>query len=120
MGDTSANRDCYGARPGTAQFSTRNGSLFPQVSPSPSFQVSRSRGSYLNVGCGRLWIVRDYFANDVGYRTEPFVEFDNRDQVQDAANIMATQATSDVESYRKQFPDKRAVYEYYSAARSRF
>ena len=86
----------------------------------PRPQVSRSRGSYLNVGCGRLWIVRDYFANDVGYRTEPFVEFDNRDQVQDAANIMATQATSDVESYRKQFPDKRAVYEYYSAARSRF
>ena len=30
------------------------------------------------------------------------------------------QSASAVESYRKQFPDTRAVYEYYSAARSRF
>ena len=77
-----------------------------------------SRGSYLNVGCGWLWIVRDYFAYDVGYRTERFVEFENRDQFQDAANIMATQAAAAVESYRKQFPDTRAVYEYYSSKQS--
>jgi len=77
-----------------------------------------SRGSYLNVGCAWLGIVRDYFAYDVGYRTEPFVEFGNRDQFQDAANIMATRAAAAVESYRKQFPDTRAVYEYYSSKES--
>jgi hypothetical protein len=78
------------------------------------FQPSSwSGGSYLNVGCNWLWMVQDHFAYDVGGRTEPFVKFENRDQFQDAANIMATQAAVAVESFRKQFPNTRAVYDYY-------
>jgi len=83
------------------------------------FQPSSwSGGSHLNVGCNWLWVVRDHFAYDVGGRTEPFVKFENRDQFQDAANIMATQAAFAVESFRKQFPNVRAVYEYYSIEES--
>ena len=84
------------------------------------FQPSSwSGGSYLNVGCSWLWMVRDYFAYDVGGRTEPFVKFQNQDQFQDAANIMATKAAFAVKNFRKQFPNTRAVYEYYSSEECR-
>jgi hypothetical protein len=83
------------------------------------FQPSSwSGGSYLNVGCSWLWMVWDYFAYDLGGRTEPFVKFENRNQFQDAANIMAMQAAFAVESFRKQFPNVRTVYEYYSIEES--
>jgi len=83
------------------------------------FQPSSwSGGSYLNVGCSWLWMVRDHFAYDVGGRTEPFAKFENPDQFQDVAKIMATQAAFAVESFRKQFPNIRAVCEYYSVEES--
>jgi hypothetical protein len=83
------------------------------------FQPSSwSDGSYLNVGCSWLWMVQDYFSYDVGGRTGTFVKFENRHQFQDAGNIMATQAAFAVESFRKQFPNVRAVYEYYSVEES--
>jgi hypothetical protein len=63
-------------------------------------------------------VVRDHFAYDVGGRTEPFVKFENRDQFQDAANILATQAAFAVEGLPEQFPNVRAVYEYYSIEES--
>ena len=79
------------------------------------FQPSSwSKGSYLNVGCCWLWIVKDYFSFDEGDRVEPFVEFQDTSQFEKAARELSTRALSEVQRYRALFPRPSAVARYYS------
>ena len=78
------------------------------------FQPSAwSRGSYLNVGCNWLWLVKDYISFDEGYRVEPFADFRGEDQFEQAATQLADSAAKEVKRYRALFPNIAKVCEYY-------
>ncbi|HEY2786174.1 MAG TPA: hypothetical protein VGJ05_14500 [Fimbriiglobus sp.] len=78
------------------------------------FQPSAwSRGSYLNVGCMWLWLVKDYISFDVGYRVESFVDFRGEEQFEQAASQLANCAAQEVTRYRDLFPNIGKVCEYY-------
>jgi hypothetical protein len=79
------------------------------------FQPSAwSRGSYLNVGCMWLWLVKDYITFDEGHRVESFVDFRDEEQFERAAVQLAERAAQEVNRYRALFPNIANLAEYYS------
>ena len=78
------------------------------------FQPSSwSRGSYLNVGCMWLWVVKDYISFDEGYRVEGFHDFQDEQQFGTEAMCLAARAAQEVTRYRALFPTVRDVADYY-------
>jgi hypothetical protein len=61
------------------------------------FQPSSwSRGSYLNVGCMWLWLVKDYVSFDLGHRVEHFHEFQDEQQFKTESMDLAARAAQEV------------------------
>lgn len=78
------------------------------------FQPSSwSRGSYLNVGCMWLWLVKDHISFDEGHRVESLVEFRDEQQFGMAATELAARAAQEVTRYRALFSTVRDVADYY-------
>jgi hypothetical protein len=78
------------------------------------FQPSSwSRGSYLNVGCMWLWLVKDYVSFDLGHRVEHFHEFQDEQQFKTESMDLAARAAREVTRYRALFPTVRDVADYY-------
>lgn len=74
------------------------------------FQPSSwSRGSYLNVGCCWLWIEKDQFTFDTGYRVEGFVGYKDDEQFRPEAFRLAERAAEEVAHYRQLFPNINEV-----------
>jgi len=80
------------------------------------FQPSAwSRGSYLNVGCMWLWLVKNYISFDEGYRVESFVGFRAEEQFDQAAAKLSHRAAKEVYRYRELFSNIANVCDYYVA-----
>jgi hypothetical protein len=77
------------------------------------FQPSSwSKGSHLNVGAMRLWVEKDYFSFDDGYRVAPFVEYVNDDQFAPQARKLALAAREEVLKLRKRFASVQLAARY--------
>jgi len=72
-----------------------------------------SKGSYLNVGCMWLWIVKDYYSFDLGYRVEKFQPFRNETDFTRVADHLAHVAAEKVLEYKRSFPNITALSDYY-------
>ena len=68
------------------------------------FQPSRlAKGTFLNVGSCWLWSENDFLSFDDGYRVQPFQEFKDEVQFENAAKIVAECAKDEVLKLRERF-----------------
>lgn len=76
--------------------------------------VSRSKGSYLNVGLGWLLYEKSHISFNVGYRIDtPFIEYKTDDQFEPAAIEMAQRAASEVIKLQETFESLPSAAEHF-------
>jgi len=79
------------------------------------FQPSSwARGAYLNVGVCWLWVDKDYWSFDIGYRISPFREYLTSEQFAPQADDLALAARAEVLRYREMLPSVEAAYRHLS------
>lgn len=68
------------------------------------FQPSAwAKGTYLNVGACWLWSDKGFLSFDDGYRVEPFHKFEEDEQFEGAAQLVAQHARDEVAKLRQRF-----------------
>lgn len=72
-----------------------------------------SKGSYLNVACMWLWLVKPYVSFDLGSREEHFERFENEAQFGPLAQRFALRAAKLALKYRAQFPTVSQLSAYF-------
>ncbi len=72
-----------------------------------------AKGTYLNVGCCWLWVAKDHFSFDYGYREEPFKEFSALTEWEEVADGLARRAADQVERYRFTITSFQSVADHY-------